>query len=79
MRDTTSAGATGGPEGSGTATPGDDVSGLLFDQALDELRSDVRARLEAAAEAGVRREFRAAAVDKAVENATGNVPCFAMP
>ncbi len=41
---------------------------------LDELRSDVRARLEAAAEAGVRREFRAAAVDKAVENATVNVP-----
>jgi trigger factor len=34
----------------------------------------VRTRLEAAAEAGVRREFRAAAVDKAVENATVAVP-----
>lgn len=41
---------------------------------LEELRADVRARLEAAAEAGVRREFRAAAVDKAVDNATVNVP-----
>ena len=41
---------------------------------LEELRADVRARLEAAAEAGVRREFRAAAVDKAVENATVKVP-----
>jgi trigger factor len=41
---------------------------------LEELRSDVRTRLEAAAEAGVRREYRAAAVDKAVENATVNVP-----
>ena len=39
-------------------------------ETLDELRADVRARLEAAAEAGAQREFRAAAVDKAVANAT---------
>ena len=43
-------------------------------ETMDELRADVRARLEAAMEAGVRREFRAAAVDKAVENATIGVP-----
>ena len=43
-------------------------------ESLEELRTDVRTRLEAAAEAGVRREFRAAAVDKAVENATVAVP-----
>jgi len=41
---------------------------------LAELRADIRARMEAAAEAGVRREFRAAAVDKAVANATIGVP-----
>ena len=35
-------------------------------ETMDELRGDVRARLEAAAEAGAQREFRAAAVDKAV-------------
>ena len=33
---------------------------------LEELRTDIRTRMEAAAEAGVRREFRATAVDKAV-------------
>ncbi len=41
---------------------------------LAELRADMRARMEAAAEAGVRREFRAAAVDKAAANATVGVP-----
>jgi exodeoxyribonuclease VII small subunit len=34
-----------GPRATGTAIPGDDVSTLLFDQALEELRSVV-ARLE---------------------------------
>jgi trigger factor len=41
---------------------------------LEELRADIRTRMEAAAEAGVRREFRAAAVDKAVANAAVAVP-----
>jgi trigger factor len=41
---------------------------------LAELRADIRTRMVAAAEAGVRREFRAAAVDKAVANATVDVP-----
>jgi trigger factor len=41
---------------------------------LDALRADIRARMEAAAEAGVRREFRATAVDKAVANSTVAVP-----
>jgi trigger factor len=41
---------------------------------LDELRADIRTRMEAAAEAGVRREFRATAVDKAVADATVEVP-----
>jgi len=41
---------------------------------LEELRADIRTRMEAAAEAGVRREFRAAAVDKAVADATVEVP-----
>ena len=41
---------------------------------LEELRADIRTRMEAAAEAGVRREFRAAAVDKAVALATVEVP-----
>lgn len=41
---------------------------------LAELRADIRTRMEAAAEAGVRREFRAAAVDKAVANATVEAP-----
>lgn len=43
-------------------------------ETMDELRADVRARLEAAVEAGVQREFRAAAVDVAVENAAVQVP-----
>jgi trigger factor len=41
---------------------------------LGELRTDIRTRMEAAAESGVRREFRAAAVDKAVALATVEVP-----
>jgi trigger factor len=41
---------------------------------IKELRADVRERLQAAAEAGVEREFRAAAVEKAVEHATIAVP-----
>jgi len=43
-------------------------------ETIDELRADVRARLEAAMAAGVTREYRAAAVDRAVENATLQVP-----
>ncbi len=43
-------------------------------ETMEELRGDVRQRLEAAAEAGVQREFRAAAVDKAVERATLSIP-----
>jgi trigger factor len=43
-------------------------------ETMDELRGDVRERLAAAAEAGVEREFRAAAVEKAVEHATLDVP-----
>ena len=43
-------------------------------ETMDELRNDVRERLVAAAEAGVQREFRAAAVEKAVEHATIAVP-----
>ncbi len=43
-------------------------------ETIDALRDDVRARLQAAAEAGVEREFRAAAVEKAVEHATIAVP-----
>ena len=43
-------------------------------ETMDELRNDVRERLTAAAEAGVQREFRAAAVEKAVEHATIAVP-----
>jgi len=39
-----------------------------------ELRADIRTRMEAAAEASVRREFRATAVDKAVADATVEVP-----
>ena len=41
---------------------------------LEGLRGDVRSRMEASAQEGVRREFRAAAVDKAVENAAVEVP-----
>jgi len=43
-------------------------------ETMDELRADVRTRLTAAAEAGAQREFRAAAVDKAVAGATVAVP-----
>jgi len=43
-------------------------------ETMDELRADVRQRLEAAAEAGAQRDFRAAAVEKAVEHATMTVP-----
>jgi trigger factor len=43
-------------------------------ETMEELRADVRGRLQAAAEAGARREFRAAAVDKVVEGATVTVP-----
>jgi trigger factor len=43
-------------------------------ETIDELRNDVRERLQAAAEAGTEREFRAAAVEKAVEHATLAVP-----
>ena len=43
-------------------------------ETMDELRGDVRERLTAASEAGVQREFRAAAVEKAVEHATIAVP-----
>jgi trigger factor len=43
-------------------------------ETMDELRNDVKERLAAAAEAGVQREFRAAAVEKAVEHATIAVP-----
>jgi len=43
-------------------------------ETMDELRDDVRTRLTATAEAGVQREFRADAVDKAVANATVAVP-----
>jgi trigger factor len=43
-------------------------------ETMDELRGDVRTRLTGAAEAGAQREFRAAAVDKAVANATVAVP-----
>jgi trigger factor len=43
-------------------------------ETIDELRADVRQRLEAAAEAGARRDYRAAAVDKAAENATVDIP-----
>jgi trigger factor len=43
-------------------------------ETIDELRGDVRERLQAAADAGAQREFRAAAVEKAVEHATLAVP-----
>jgi trigger factor len=43
-------------------------------ETMDELRGDVRERLQAAAEAGVQREYRAAAVEKAIEHATLAVP-----
>lgn len=43
-------------------------------ETMDELRADIRQRLEAAGEAGAQRDFRAAAVEKAVEHATMTVP-----
>jgi trigger factor len=43
-------------------------------ETMDELRADVRQRLEGAGEAGAQRDFRAAAVEKAVEHATMTVP-----
>jgi len=43
-------------------------------ETIEELRNDIRERLTAAAEAGVEREFRAAAVEKAVEHAALAVP-----
>jgi trigger factor len=43
-------------------------------ETMEALRDDVLARLTAAAEAGVQREFRADAVDKAVAGATVAVP-----
>jgi trigger factor len=43
-------------------------------ETMDELRADIRSRLQAAAEEGAQREFRAAAVEKAVEHATLAVP-----
>jgi trigger factor len=43
-------------------------------ETIDELRGDIRERLTAAAEDGVQREFRAAAVEKAVEHAAIDVP-----
>ncbi|MBE0528385.1 MAG: trigger factor, partial [Thermoleophilia bacterium] len=43
-------------------------------ESIEELRADVRERLQAAAEEGVEREFRAGAVEKAVEHATIAVP-----
>lgn len=41
---------------------------------IEDLRNDIRERLTAAAETGAQREFRAAAVEKAVEHATIDVP-----
>jgi trigger factor len=43
-------------------------------ETMDELRNDIKERLTAASETGVQREFRAAAVEKAVEHATLAVP-----
>ena len=43
-------------------------------ETIEELRADVRARLQAAGDAGAQREFRAGAVEKAVEHATIGVP-----
>jgi len=43
-------------------------------ETMDELRADVRQRLEAAADAGAQRDYRAAAVDQAADNATVDVP-----
>ena len=43
-------------------------------ETMEELRADVRARLQAATDFGVEREYRTAAVEKAVEHATLAVP-----
>jgi trigger factor len=43
-------------------------------ETIDELRADVRSRLETAAESAVEQEFRARALDAAVANATVSVP-----
>lgn len=43
-------------------------------ETMEELRKDIHTRLQAAAEAGAQREYRAAAVEKAVEHATVVVP-----
>lgn len=43
-------------------------------ETMDELRADVRQRLQAAADAGAERDFRAAAVDAASANATVTIP-----
>ena len=43
-------------------------------ESMDALRADVRTRLQASADAAVEREFRTTAIDKAVEQATLNVP-----
>ena len=43
-------------------------------ETIDELRADVRQRLEAAADAGAQRDYRAAAVDQAADNATVDIP-----
>jgi len=43
-------------------------------ETIDELRADVRQRLETARESMVERDFRAAVVQAAVDNATVNVP-----
>jgi trigger factor len=43
-------------------------------ETIADLRKDVRERLEAAAEAGAQRDYRAAAVDQAADNATVAIP-----
>ncbi len=43
-------------------------------ETIDELRDDVRERLQAAGDAGAEQEFKVAAVEKAVEHATIAVP-----
>ena len=43
-------------------------------ETMDELRGDVRERLQAAGDAGAEQEFKVAAVEKAVEHATIAVP-----
>jgi trigger factor len=43
-------------------------------ETMDELRGDVRERLQAAGDAGAEQEFKVAAVEKAVEHATLAVP-----